>query len=161
MRAQLRPAIGHRPSAIGYPASWAICYHEAGHAVLSVVLRLGLRHALAVAGEGEVRYTARRRRRWQSACEREIIMTLAGHQAARTAVRHVTRVQARADDDEVKQLLRRCRRRRGTRRAYLTELELVTKDLVLAHWEAIDTVARRLRRRGLLDRAQVVRCVRA
>jgi hypothetical protein len=144
------------------PAPWMTCYHEAGHAVLGVALRLGVRSVEAYRGpQGVTRCSPTSYcRYWKSIPARDIIFSLAGHQSAVLALRRVNPSHARFDLADVRRWLRRCRRTPRSRRAYLQELEQLTHDLVEAHWPEIDAVARQLRRRGRLDRAQVLRCMR-
>lgn len=154
----------------------AAAYHEAGHAVVGVVERTGVRHAEI--GEvddrlGSVLHTYIGRRwggDWPPAdrCLREIRSTLAGVEAERVAMGRrnnvgfgVRRITGGMSYSEV-----------GSDRVRAVDFALhlgiedttpyeeETSALVAEHWPAIERVAEELLRVGSIDRRAIVAAVR-
>lgn len=173
-----------RGSAARPHAPWPVCYHEAGHAVMAVVLRLGLRFVLAhptmrtetvrgtvlvYNGRTSVLWPPPARRRRKTWRRRFALFSLAGH-LARDEWRPCSLGHAPGAWSDLLQTVWAVGLRYGPRPRYRTVIRRQTatlrpyrreaRALLRRHWPAVAAVARELRRRGRLASSQVSELVR-
>jgi len=143
-------------------------YHEAGHAVIGIVLRLNVRSAEVQETDGRVGQTLhtsmghRYDGDWPPAhrIRREILGLLAGAFAAKVADGRFDHRGARYDYDTVVDFALHLAGSGDDASRLIRRAEEQTRALVERHWPAIVTVADELMRVGTADRAFLVASLR-